>query len=147
MSLDQGREAWCVCHGEDGNEEDGSARFGYKLLDTRLLGLPNIDSKRKTNREVGQWEERLASPTPSLPRQTPSFILVFSEKMVFVLLVAPGIRQETSCDMCYGRSVAGPRGQPHPPSLLPCTSTEKEVKGTRKLSFEPLVFTTVRLTY
>lgn len=146
MSLDQGREAWCVCRGEDGNEEDGPARFGYKLLYTRLLGLPNIDSKRKTDREVGRWEERLASPTPSLPRQTPSFILVFIE-MVFVLLLAPGIRQETSCDTCYGRSVPELRGQPHPPSLLPCTFTEKAVKGTRKLSFEPLVFTTVRLTY
>lgn len=66
--------------------------------------------------------------------------------MVSVLPVPPGIRQETLCDMCYSRSVTELRGQPPPPSLLPCAFTE-EIKGTRKLPFEPLIFTPVQITY
>lgn len=47
---------------------DGPAFFGCKLLGSRLLGLPNLESKReKTDREVGYWEEKLDSPTPSPP--------------------------------------------------------------------------------
>lgn len=32
---------------------DGLACFGCKLLGSRLLGLPNRESKRKTDRAVG----------------------------------------------------------------------------------------------
>ena len=39
--------------------------FGCKLLDSDLLGLYNTESKRKTDREVGQWEEKLDHLTPS----------------------------------------------------------------------------------
>lgn len=39
--------------------------FGCKLLGSDLLGSYNTESKRKTDREVGQWEEKLDHLTPS----------------------------------------------------------------------------------
>lgn len=39
--------------------------FGRKLLGSVLLGSYSTESKRKKDREVGQWEEKLGHLTPS----------------------------------------------------------------------------------